>query len=527
MSERAANLERLRSRLRTFLLGPQLLAFLPAITLGGYWLGGEPALVTIALALPAVFALAGLYTIPSAGGAETDPATGLTLRPAATLAADRFLTSGAKKSKTAAFVFGLDDFADLCKRIDGRAADTVLATCANRIVGALRSGDIISRLEGPRFACVLTPGDRTDLDALVQISNRILRELEEPVIVDGSRVFVSASVGFCTWRAAPEKTGESLIEAAEQALSDASAHGSGTIRAFAPGMQKRAQERLDMAGDLPRAIEADEIKPWFQPQVSTETGEVIGLEVLARWEHPKRGLIPPAEFLGAAEELGLMERFGERMLYQALGALRDWDTAGLSIPSVSVNFSNDELRNPVLVDKVRWELDRFGIAPARLVVEVLETVIAQTANDIIVRNLRAFSELGCRIDLDDFGTGHASITNIKRFSVSRIKIDRSFVTQLDTDAEQKTVVAAIQTMADRLGLETLAEGVETPGEHAALKALGCHFIQGFGVARPMAYADVAPWIEAYRKRIAQSEAAVPEAAAAAPRKPSEATGKTA
>ncbi|MEM9031220.1 MAG: bifunctional diguanylate cyclase/phosphodiesterase [Pseudomonadota bacterium] len=527
MSEHRAQLERFRSRLRTFLLGPQLLAFMPAVTLGGFWIGGETALILVALILPAGFALGGLYRSPLPLAAETDPVTGLALRSTALITADRFLASNAKKATTAAFAIGLDDYPELCKRLDASAADLVLRTCANRVLSTLRGKDLVARLEGPRLACVIEPGDRTDLDALVQISNRILRELEEPVIIDGSRVFISASIGFCTWRAAPEKTGEALLAAAEQALSEASAHGCGSIRAFAPDMHRRAQQRHDLAIDLPNAIEAEEIRPWFQPQVSAESGEITGFEALARWEHPKRGLIPPAEFLGTAEELGLMERFGEKILYQSLGALRDWDTAGLKVPALSVNFSQDELRNPMLVDKVRWELDRFGIAPARLVVEVLETVIAQTANDIVVRNLRAFAELGCRIDLDDFGTGHASITNIKRFSVSRIKIDRSFVTQLDTDSEQRTIVSAIQTMAGRLGLETLAEGVETPGEHATLRGLGCNFIQGFAIAKPMPFSDVQPWLEAYRNRISTEDAPAQAPPPSPPSLPAETAGKTA
>jgi EAL domain-containing protein (putative c-di-GMP-specific phosphodiesterase class I) len=235
--------------------------------------------------------------------------------------------------------------------------------------------------------------------------------------------------------------------------------------------------------------------------VSTHTGSITGFEALARWYHPEKGLIPPAEFLPMIEDAGLSERLGEVILYQALTALVRWDRAGLQVPTVAVNFSAPELRNPRLADKLKWELDRFDLAPNRLSVEVLENVVAQTDNDVIVSNIAALASLGCGIDLDDFGTGHASITSIRRFAVRRIKIDRSFVTRLDEDREQQKMVSAILSMAERLGLETLAEGVETPGEHAMLAQLGCGDVQGFGIARPMPVDETMEWIARHRDKL--------------------------
>jgi diguanylate cyclase len=171
------------------------------------------------------------------------------------------------------------------------------------------------------------------------------------------------------------------------------------------------------------------------------------------------------------------------------------------------------------VEKVRWELDRADLAPGRLTIEVLETVMDVTADDIVTRNLAGLAALGCGIDLDDFGTGHAAIGNIRRFSVQRVKIDRSFVTRLDTDAEQQSVVAAMILMSERLGLDTLAEGVETPAEHAALARLGCRHVQGFAIARPMPEVAFANWVAA-------REAQEPQAPSAAGEDPVQ-TGKTA
>jgi diguanylate cyclase len=171
---------------------------------------------------------------------------------------------------------------------------------------------------------------------------------------------------------------------------------------------------------------------------------------------------------------------------------------------VAVNFSPDELRNPKLFDKIRWELDRFDLAPERLTIEVLEDVVAKSDDDTTTRNIAALSRIGCGIDLDDFGTGHASISNIRRFDVNRIKIDRSFITHVDTDRDQQNMVAAILTMAERLGLATLGEGVESHGEHAMLAQLGCGHVQGYSIAKPMPLEETNSWITEYNQRIAKA-----------------------
>ena len=200
-----------------------------------------------------------------------------------------------------------------------------------------------------------------------------------------------------------------------------------------------------------------------------------------------------------------MSRLSEVILQHSLTALRSWDQAGLDIPRVSVNFSPVELRDPRLVERVQWELDRFGLTPARLGIEVLETVIANSPDGVIARNIIGLGKLGCYIDLDDFGTGHASITSLRRFPVNRIKIDRSFVTRVDRDEEQRRMLAAVLGMADRLGLATLAEGVETVGEHALLSQLGCDHVQGFGIARPMPADQLVDWSRGHHSKIAEAQ----------------------
>lgn len=262
-------------------------------------------------------------------------------------------------------------------------------------------------------------------------------------------------------------------------------------------MRNRIANCNELSQQVTRALENGEIRAFFQPQISTRTGEITGFETLARWQHPRRGLIPPLEFLPALAQAGQMHRLGEAMIHDALSSLRRWDQTGLTIPRVGVNFSKEELTDPQLVDRIEQRLHEFGLGANRLAVEVLETVVADHADDIVIRNLSGLAGLGCSLDLDDFGTGHASITSIRRYSIERIKIDRSFVTRIDADDEQQKMVAAILTMADRLGLDTLAEGVETTEERLKLAELGCGHVQGFGIARPLPPEDVDNWINNY------------------------------
>lgn len=489
-----------RRNLRATINGPQALAFLPAITLGGYWLGGESTLLTLAVILPALIALVGGRAVPRLYGHHGMAEMGLRETVAHTL--DRFLVSSAKNGKyTAALVEELDDYNGLISRLGHKACEEVLRQTVERLRTALRNMDIVCRIDGTTFAIAMAPDNRADLEALIQISARLQSVVSEPLSIDATTVIVSCSIGFCLGVRAPSNTGEALLEAAELAVMDAHHHGPNAIRSYSPEMQRRATAQHELLEEVSLALENGQILPWFQPQVSTDTGEVTGFEALARWHHPEHGLIPPSDFLPAIEEAGLFERLGEVILYQSLTSLVKWQKHGFVVPKVGVNFSGVELKNPKLVDKIRWELDRFDLSPNRLAVEVLETVVAGSGDDIITRNIAGLASLGCAIDLDDFGTGHASIANIRRFSVGRIKIDRSFIMKVDTDPEQQRMVTAILTMAEQLDLETLGEGVETVGEHAMLAQLGCGHIQGFGLARPMPFEDTVEWMQKHRNKL--------------------------
>jgi EAL domain-containing protein (putative c-di-GMP-specific phosphodiesterase class I)/GGDEF domain-containing protein len=481
---------------------PEILVFLPAVTLAAFWLGGEELLTIVALGLPMVFVMTGAIGL---GGQRLPPRhegfDGMAdHRLLVTLLDDALRGAVGRDTSVACVVLQFDEPERLVERYGLALQSDIVSGTADRLLAVLRAGDIIARLEGGGFGVALIGVRRLDLETMVQLAARIQAAVSAPLAVSGMQVMVTCSVGFCLASRLAQATGRTLLDAAQVAADVALRNGPGAVRSFSPGMAVVRADHAAQRDELETALDEGRIRAHFQPQVSTDTGEITGFEALARWHHADRGLVSPAEFLPAIDDAGLSERLSEVMLYNALTALARWDKAGLAIPTVAVNFSASELRNPRLPEKIKWELDRFELEPQRLTIEILETVITRADNDVLVRNVAALSALGCGVDLDDFGTGHASITSIRRLQLRRLKIDRSFVARVDEDRGQQQIVSAILSMAERLGLDTLAEGVETPGEHAMLAQLGCGHVQGFGVGRPMPFEETADWVLRHRAR---------------------------
>lgn len=496
-------LDMYRGRILSTVTGPPILAFLPAITLGAYWFGGETALIVVALGLPCVFAAMGLAARqPPRDAPARDGVTGLLLRDGFEAEVARvFHETSISGLKSACIMVEVDQYRQLVDSHGQANADLVMARTGERLQSAVRDPDIVARVGDSRFAVCLAPVRQLDLEICIQLAGRMQTAMEDPIQTDGAALHVGACIGFCTRKRTPSETPQAWLTAAAAALTEAQGAGPSTIRAYSDDMHKRNQTRSDLREEAAAALENGQIHSWFQPQISTDTGKITGFEALARWVHPVHGTIAPGTFLPILEDAGLMERLGEVMLFNALTALKAWDAAGCDVPRVGINASSSELRNIRLVDKIRWELDRFDLTPERLCIEILETVVSDTPDDVISRNIAGLSAIGCRIDLDDFGTGHASISSLRRFQVSCIKIDRSFVTRADRDPKQQQMIAAILTMAERLRLETLAEGVETVGEHALLSQLGCDHVQGYGIARPMPFDRTLDWIAAHAAKL--------------------------
>ncbi|MCQ0970711.1 EAL domain-containing protein [Paracoccus sp. TK19116] len=247
------------------------------------------------------------------------------------------------------------------------------------------------------------------------------------------------------------------------------------------------------------AVAEGQIEPWFQPQVCCNTGAVTGFEALARWIHPLRGTLTPAAFMAGMTALD-HAALTLRMLRGSLEALATWDAEGMRVPTVSINISQPELSDHGFAEMVIWELDRMNIRPERLVVEVLESVGPINSCEHARRNLAQLADAGCRLDLDDFGTGYAGLDSIRHFGVHRIKIDRSFISGCDRDPGQQRMVLSILAMTERLGIATLAEGVETVEEHSFLAQIGCDEVQGYAIARPMQLDQTMDFLRDYAAR---------------------------
>lgn len=476
-----------------------LAPILGALSLLAYVVGGDVLLLPTAVCLPAL----GIYVLQSQSPKQP---THTAYEGLAGLFSPAYLKETGQKwldqlpvnnRKTACFLIRIDGFDRLQTKYGDAACQSLQRTLAARILRGLREDDILCRTGLGEFTFMLSPVRHLDLEICVQLANRLKSAIEASVPCGGTTLHVTATIGFCRNDQLSGFDFTKLYNATRTALNDARNNGTGTMRAYSAAAHRRASSAKSMQTDAAKALSRQEITAWFQPQISSRTGQITGFEALARWEHPKQGIISPAGFIDVFAETGQLETLAELMLAQALQAQSNWENRGFTVPQIGVNFAGDELRNPMLVDKIQWTLDRFNLSPDRLSVEVLETVIAGAADGVISRNVNGLAKLGCYIDLDDFGTGHSSISSIRRFSVSRLKIDRSFIMNVDQDDEQQRLVSAIVTMAERLGLETLAEGVETTAERAMLTQIGCTHLQGYGIGRPMPFAETIPWMIQY------------------------------
>ncbi|HKL69428.1 putative bifunctional diguanylate cyclase/phosphodiesterase [Salibaculum sp.] len=400
----------------------------------------------------------------------------------------------ASSGQTAVILAEIDDFHQLEERHVRTVIEAFLRHCADCLLGPLAQGDLTAHLDGPRFAVAMTGADACSLETTLQRATRLQQALSTPFQSSCGAIQATASVGFALSDRIKSPDPEELMQAATCALVEAQRSAPAAIRSYSDGMRKRIASRSRLSRDVETGLATGQIRPYFQPQFDLGSGRLAGFEALSRWHHPKLGLVSPAEFLPILRDSGRMDHLGQLMVSNTLDALRHWDDRGHDVPQVGVNFSTEELQSPQLVDRLAMTLETRDIAPHRLVIEVLETVVARCADDQVARNLAGLSQLGCGIDLDDFGTGYASITNIRKLSINRIKIDRSFIARVDEDIEQQDMIAAILTMADRLHLQTLAEGVETPGEQAMLTRLGCGYAQGFLFARPMPLDEADSWL---------------------------------
>ncbi len=375
----------------------------------------------------------------------------------------------------------LDRFKPINDTLGHQAGDELLQRVAERLAGCVRTSDTIARLGGDEFTVLLD--DLHSPDEAGIIARNILDAVERPYILHGQAQFISASIGIACYPS-DSVDAETLLRQADMAMYRAKQEGRNGYRFFAPEINLQASERLFMANSLRAALERDELKLVFQPSISLASGKVEGIEALIRWEHPEKGTILPARFISLAEESGLIEPIGEWVLREAAARTRAWKEAGLFSGRIAVNLSPRQFRRGDLAARLLTVLTETGLPPQDLEFEVTEGMVMEHPERAVLV-LTELVAAGVNVSIDDFGTGYSSLAYLKRFPVHRLKIDRSFVSGLPDDRNDRSLTRAVVAIAKSLGLSVIAEGVETQAQADFLRRIGCDFAQGHHFSKPL------------------------------------------
>jgi diguanylate cyclase (GGDEF)-like protein len=376
----------------------------------------------------------------------------------------------------------LDRFKNINDSLGHTHGDLLLVAFAERLERTLRPIDTLARFGGDEFAILLS--GMTDATDAVRVAQRIHDELTQPFTLDKNSAFATASIGIALSSSGYDRP-EDILRDADTAMYRAKENGKARYEVFDHGMHARAVSRLQLESDLRQAVEQKEFCVYYQPIVSLETGRLAGFEALVRWNHPRRGLVSPADFIPVAEETGLIVPIGEWVLTEACARVREWQLAFPSHRSLSlsVNLSARQVAQADLLDRIKEALENSKLAAHCLKLEITESVVMENAEAaaLMFKQLRA---LGVQLSIDDFGTGYSSLSYLHRFPLNYLKIDRSFVSRMTTDSEN-AIVRTISTLARNLGMEVIAEGIETEEQYQQLRLLGCEFGQGFLFSQPV------------------------------------------
>jgi len=384
----------------------------------------------------------------------------------------------------------LDRFKNINDTLGHSVGDGLLLEVGRRLSGLVRERDTLSRLGGDEFI-VLLP--ETGEDEAAHWAEQVLAELGQPYRIAGYDMVVTPSIGIAM-APADGDTLEALLRSADAAMYRAKEEGRNTFRFFASHMQQRTVNRLRLEAELRHAIRHDQLLLHYQPQCTLD-GQLVGVEALVRWQHPELGMIPPGEFIPLAEESGLVVPLGTWVMHEAVNQLARWRASGVMVPQVAVNLSALQFRQPQLVDQVKDCLQQAGVPPACLELELTESVVLKDPDEALAL-MERLHVLGVRLSIDDFGTGYSSLNYLRRFPVDRLKIDRSFILDLDNDPRGAAIVEAIVSLSRSLGFITIAEGVETAHQLSQLRRLHCDEVQGYYYARPMAAEQLVSWLHA-------------------------------
>ncbi len=421
--------------------------------------------------------------------AHHDALTGLPNRVLFTDRLKQALVEAARRERLVGVAFlDLDRFKTINDSLGHGIGDQFLKAVAERLARCVREGDTVARLAGDEFTLILA--DMGHADHAAHVTQKVLDSLAQPFSVAGHELYTSASLGVTLY---PLDDGdvEGLLRNADIAMYRAKERGGNTCEFYAADMTAKAQARLALENALRRALERSEFLLHYQPVVDLKSGRIAGIEALVRWRHPERGLVPPAEFVPVAEETGLIARLGEWVLREACEQCRRCEHgADGTPPRLAVNVSPRQFQQGSLLKTVTRALEDTGFDPRRLDLEITETLLMQNAESVLAA-MRELGQLGVRFSVDDFGTGYSSLAYLKHLPIGHVKIDRSFVRDIPADTNDAAIVTAILSMAHSLGIQVIAEGVETEAQFEFLRARGCDAIQGFYFSPPLPAEELA------------------------------------
>ncbi|MBP1857532.1 putative bifunctional diguanylate cyclase/phosphodiesterase [Rhizobium herbae] len=391
------------------------------------------------------------------------------------------LAEHAGLEKLAILHIGLDRFKQVNDAAGHAVGDDVLKSSAKRIAAAVPRNSFIARVSGDEFAVLIA--DFSSLEDMKTRAERLAQQLKQSVWHNDEVLRIGASIGLA---AASGRNVANLLAESDIALHRAKKLGRGRVEVFSAQMKAQLNNERRVGKQLARGLEKGEFIPYYQAQVDARTRRIVGMEVLARWRHPKRGLLLPAEFIEIAGNLGMLDDLDAAILKAALKDRRGWMQRGAHVPRIAVNVSAARLSDPLLID----ELQQLDIEPDTLSFELLETIFLDDSEDGVLSNVAGLKAMGIDIEIDDFGSGHASIIGLMKLKPRRMKIDRQLVLPITTSREQKRLLRSIVDIAKALDIEVIAEGVETLEHAKLLTRLGCDILQGYAIAYPVSADDM-------------------------------------
>jgi diguanylate cyclase (GGDEF)-like protein/PAS domain S-box-containing protein len=432
-----------------------------------------------------------------------DALTGL---PNRTLFADRLSMAVERFKRTPDFQFAvifvdLDRFKIVNDSLGHDLGDKLLVDLSQRLAHEVRAVDTVARLGGDEFA-ILLDGIALASDA-TDVADRIQASLKKPFDLEGHEFFTSASMGIAYSTEHYERP-EDILRDADTAMYKAKSNGKARHEVFNSQMHTRAIEALTLENELRRALDTGEIQPFYQPIIALDSGRIVGFEALARWVHPERGLISPADFIPLAEETGLIVPIGFTILKQACQRTAQWQ-AELDLPdlTISVNLSGKQFKHATIIADIKEILFDTQLHPKCLKMEITETIVMEDTN-VAVEMLKQLKGIGMQISIDDFGTGYSSLSYLHRFPFDIIKIDRSFVSRMTMDRESRGIVKTITALAAELGKSVIAEGIEKEEDQRLLASMGCSYGQGYLISKPVDPLSAAELLKTFRPRVVEA-----------------------